>query len=514
MEKILILDYGSQYTQLIARAVRELRVYCEIRPGDIPAAEIRAFGADGVVLSGGPMSAAKKNAPRINDAVFALGKPVLGVCYGMQAMARKFGGDISAASGGREYGRATVKAAAKSDLLRGAFNKKGELQTWMSHGDKISKPPPGFAVAAKSETSPVAAIADDSRRLYGLLFHPEVAHTKDGGRILANFARKICKLRGEWTMPNFIERQCELVREKTNGEGVLLALSGGVDSAVVAALLHRAIGKRLTCVLVDNGLLREGETEEVRAAFAGKFGGRLIVARAEKEFFSALAGASHPEEKRRRIGRVFAEVFEKRAKKIKGAKWLAQGTIYPDVVESARAGAGKAVIKTHHNVGGLPARLHLKLLEPLRELFKDEVRELGAQLGLPQSLLQRHPFPGPGLAVRVLGEVTRARAAIARRADAIFMEELRAAGLYEKTAQAFAVLLPVNTVGVMGDARTFENAAALRAVTTGDFMTADWARLPSEFLAKVSARIINEVPGINRVVYDISSKPPATVEWE
>ena len=512
-EKILILDYGSQYTQLIARAVRGQKVYCEIHPPDMPAAAIDSFGASGIILSGGPQSAAAKNAPPINKAVFATGKPVLGVCYGMQAMVRHFGGTISAAPGGREYGAAAVRQIAKCDLFTNVFD-GDTLQVWMSHGDKISAPPPSFAIIASGDGAPMAAIADDKRRYYGLLFHPEVAHTKDGDRIIHNFLRRICKLRGEWTMPNFIKRQCENARKQTNGEGVLLALSGGVDSAVAAALLRRAVGDKLTCVMVDNGLLREGEVEQVRAAFGDSFGGVLVVADAADAFFAALAGVSEPEEKRRRIGRVFVEVFEREAKKIGAAKWLAQGTIYPDVVESAGGGSGKAVIKTHHNVGGLPERLNLNILEPLRELFKDEVRELGAVLGLPKELLARHPFPGPGLAVRVLGEVSPARAALARRADAVFMRELRAAGLYDKTAQAFVVLLPVNSVGIMGDGRTFENVAALRAVTTSDFMTADWARLPHTFLAKVSTCITNEVPGINRVVYDISSKPPATIEWE
>ena len=509
-EKILILDYGSQYTQLIARAVREQKAYCEIHPPQMPAAAVHNFGASGVILSGGPQSAAAEDAPPLNDAVFDLGKPVLGVCYGMQSMVRRFGGELSAANDAREYGAAIVRPLQECELLRGVFENNGELQTWMSHGDKVTAPPPGFVVAATSESAPVAAIADDKRQLYGLLFHPEVAHTDDGGKIIANFVRRVCGLHGEWTMPNFVERQCAAVREQTKGEGVLLALSGGVDSAVVAALLRRAVGEQLTCVLVDNGLLREGEVEEVRAAFDDD----LIVADSSARFFNALAGTDDPEEKRRRIGHVFVEVFEEEAKKTGNAKWLAQGTIYPDVVESAQTGAGKEVIKTHHNVGGLPERLNLKLLEPLRELFKDEVRALGAELGLPKPLLQRHPFPGPGLAVRVLGEVTPERVKIARRADAIFMRELRAADLYKETAQAFAVLLPVNTVGVMGDGRTYENAVALRAVTTTDFMTADWARLPQDFLARASSRIINEVPGVNRVVYDISSKPPATVEWE
>ncbi|MGI9337702.1 MAG: glutamine-hydrolyzing GMP synthase, partial [Gammaproteobacteria bacterium] len=485
-EKILILDYGSQYTQLIARTVRGQKVYCEIHPPQMPAAAVKAFGASGIILSGGPQSAAAKDAPPINDAVFALGKPVLGVCYGMQAMVRHFGGRISAESGGREYGAAMVRQSAKCDLFDGVFD--GDLQVWMSHGDKVVAPPPGFVVVAGgagAQTNAVAAIADEKRRLYGLLFHPEVAHTDDGGKIIGNFIRHICGLRGEWTMPNFIGMQCENIRRITKGEGVLLALSGGVDSAVAAAILRRAIGEKLSCVMVDNGLLREGEVEQVRTAFA-EVGEGLTVADAADEFFAALKGVSDPEEKRRRIGRVFVEVFEREAKKIGAAKWLAQGTIYPDVVESSGGGSGKAVIKTHHNVGGLPERLNLKILEPLRELFKDEVRELGAALALPQSFLSRHPFPGPGLAVRVLGEVSRQRVALARRADAVFMRELRAAGLYDKTAQAFVVLLPVSSVGVMGDGRTYENVAALRAVTTSDFMTADWSRLPHDFLAKAS----------------------------
>ena len=509
-EKILILDYGSQYTQLIARAVRGQKAYCEIHPPQLSAAAIRAFGASGIILSGGPQSAAADDAPPINDAVFAIGKPVLGVCYGMQAMVRYFGGIISAESGGREYGAASVHQMAKCDLFDGVFD-GGDLRVWMSHGDKVVAPPPGFDVVAGGAGAQAAAIADKKRRFYGLLFHPEVAHTKDGGGIIGNFVRRICQMRGEWTMPNFIKRQCGHIQEITKGEGVLLALSGGVDSAVAAAILRRAIGDKLHCVMVDNGLLREGEVEQVREVFADI---GLQVVDAADAFFGALKGVTDPEEKRRRIGRVFVEVFEREAKKSGAAKWLAQGTIYPDVVESAGGGSGKAVIKTHHNVGGLPGRLDLKILEPLRELFKDEVRELGGVLDLPISLLERHPFPGPGLAVRVLGEVSKARVALARRADAVFMRELRAAGLYDKTAQAFVVLLPVSSVGVMGDGRTYENVAALRAVTTSDFMTADWSRLPHDFLAHASTRIINEVPGINRVVYDISSKPPSTIEWE
>ncbi|MGI9298204.1 MAG: glutamine-hydrolyzing GMP synthase [Gammaproteobacteria bacterium] len=511
MRTILILDYGSQFTQLIARAVRELGVYCEIHPHQKTVAAIDATAPAGIILSGGPRSAAAEDAPQIAAAVWECGAPVLGVCYGMQAMAAALGGEVETAEH-HEYGAAEIVVQTPGKLFAGLPK---QLRVWMSHGDRIKKMPDGFAAAAVSDSSPVAAMADEKRALFGVQFHPEVAHTSRGREILSRFVRDICGCGGEWTTPNFISRAVAEIRRRAGEDGVLLALSGGVDSAVAAALLHRAIGRRLHCVLVDHGLMREGETENIRAALCGRFGAKLTIIDAADKFFAALRGVFDPEEKRRRIGELFVAEFEEYARTLDGVKFLAQGTIYPDVVESAGVdGGGKAVIKSHHNVGGLPARLNLQLLEPLRELFKDEVRALGAELGLPRELICRHPFPGPGLAVRVPGEVTPERVAVARRADAIFCAELAAAGLDAHTAQAFVVLLPVRTVGVMGDSRTYENAAAIRAVTTDDFMTADWARLPHEFLARVSSRIINSVPGINRVLYDISSKPPATVEWE
>ena len=528
-EKILVLDYGSQYTQLIARALRELGAYCEIRPHDLPDADIAAFAPRGIVLSGGPESALGPDAPQLSDAVVDAGVPTLGVCYGMQALAAKLGGELQA-SARREYGPAVIRRERESVLLDAAFGDGDALPVWMSHGDAIVKAPPGFvslATGGNGEkvdggggggqiSGKIVAMADESRKLFGLQFHPEVSHTRNGREILARFVRDICGMRCEWTAPNFIDAAVGDIREKVGNDKVLLALSGGVDSAVAAALLHRAIGGALTCVLVDNGLMRMGEVSQVREVFAERFGMELVVVDAADKFFASLKGVTDPEEKRRRIGRAFIEVFECEATTSgAGAKWLAQGTIYPDVVESAKAASGKAAaIKTHHNVGGLPERLRLRLIEPLRELFKDEVRRAGSALGLPEGLLNRHPFPGPGLAVRVLGEATPERVEIARRADAIFMEELRASGTHSSAAQAFAVLLPVKSVGVMGDFRTYENVVALRAVTTDDFMTADWTRLPDDVLSRSSSRIVNEVSGVNRVVYDITSKPPGTVEWE
>ena len=512
---ILILDFGSQYTQLIARRVRELGVYCEALPPARAAEKIAAAVPGGIILSGGPDSVAAADAPLVPDAVFACGAPVLAICYGMQATAARFGGVVRPSSR-RSYGRAVIHRETDScDLLDAAFADANELPVWMSHGDHVDEPPPGFAVVARAKNGVVAAIADSRRKIFGLQFHPEVSHTRNGGEILRRFLRSICGLAATWTTPNFIARAVAEIRARVGDEKVLLALSGGVDSAVAASLLRRAIGDNLTCVLIDNGLMRAGEVAQARAVFAESFGDRLVVEDCAARFFEALQGVVDPEEKRRVIGREFARAFERRAARLEGMKWLAQGTIYPDVIESAKSESGAAtVIKTHHNVGGLPEKLSLKIIEPLRDLFKDEVRRLGVALGLPPALIERHPFPGPGLAVRVLGEVSPPRAEIARAADAIFTEELRAAGQSRATAQAFAVLLPVKTVGVMGDFRTYENVVALRAVTTDDFMTADWTRLPYDLLARASSRIINEVAGVNRVVYDISSKPPATVEWE
>jgi GMP synthase (glutamine-hydrolysing) len=518
-EKVLILDFGAQYSQLIARRVREAHVYCELHPFDVDDAFVRAFGASGVILSGGPASVYEAATPKAPQAVFDLGVPVLGICYGMQTMAAQLGGGVES-SGVREFGYAEVRARGHSELFKGIQDrvnaeKHGLLDVWMSHGDKVTAVPPGFKVIASNDSTPIAGMADESRRFYGVQFHPEVTHTRQGGAILERFVRGICGCSGDWTMPNFAAEAVELVRRQVGDDEVLLGLSGGVDSAVVAALLHRAIGDRLTCVFVDTGLLRLGESEQVMDTFAKHLGVKVDRADAGERFMRALAGVEDPEAKRKIIGREFVEVFQAEAKKFARVKWLAQGTIYPDVIESAGAKTKKAhTIKSHHNVGGLPETLHLKLLEPLRELFKDEVRELGLALGLPRDMVFRHPFPGPGLGVRILGEVKQEYADLLRRADAIFIDELRAADWYDKVAQAFAVFLPVRSVGVMGDGRTYEHVVALRAVQTTDFMTAHWAPLPHELLAKVSSRIINEVRGINRIVYDVSSKPPATIEWE
>ena len=526
MDKILILDFGSQVTQLIARRVREAGVYCELHPCDMDAAAIRAFAPKGVILSGSHASATpgehESHAPQ---AVFELGVPVLGICYGMQTMAAQLGGKVEPGKV-REFGYAEVRARGHSKLLEGiqdraGANGEGYLEVWMSHGDKVTEVPPGFKVIASNDACPIAGMADESRRFYALQFHPEVTHTKQGRAIYTRFVHEICGCNGEWNMPSFIPRAVEKIREQVGQEEVILGLSGGVDSAVAAALLHKAIGQQLTCIFVDTGLLRLHEGDQVMDTFAKHLGVKVDRVNAADEFYRELAGVSDPEQKRKIIGRLFVEVFQREAKKMPNAKWLAQGTIYPDVIESAGAKTGKAVtIKSHHNVGGLPETLHLKLLEPLRELFKDEVRLLGVELGLPREMVYRHPFPGPGLGVRILGEVKREYADLLRRADHIFIEELRgttnAEGVtwYDLTAQAFAVFLPVRSVGVMGDGRTYDFVVALRAVQTTDFMTAGWAELPYSLLAKVSSRIINEVRGINRVTYDISSKPPATIEWE
>jgi len=518
-DRILILDFGAQYTQLIARRVREAKVYCEIHPCDVSDAFVREFAPKGVILSGSHMSAYEESTGRAPKAAFELGVPVLGICYGMQTMAQQLGGKVAAGKV-REFGYAEVRARGHTKLLEGIEDSRnseghGLLKVWMSHGDKVVEMPPGFKLMASTEACPIAGMADEDRRLYGVQFHPEVTHTRQGKKLLQRFVHEICGCRGDWNMPNYVAEAVAGIREQVGSEEVVLGLSGGVDSSVAAALIHKAIGEQLTCVFVDHGLLRLNEAAQVMDTFAQHMRVKVIQVDATADFYRALAGVSDPEEKRKIIGKHFVDVFQREAGKIPNAKWLAQGTIYPDVIESAGAKTKKATtIKSHHNVGGLPETLHLKLLEPLRELFKDEVRELGLALGLPREMVFRHPFPGPGLGVRILGEVKKEYADLLRRADDIFIQELRAAGWYDKTAQAFAVFLPVKSVGVMGDGRTYEYVVALRAVQTTDFMTADWAPLPHELLAKVSSRIINEVRGINRVAYDISSKPPATIEWE
>ena len=522
-QKILILDFGAQYTQLIARRVREAKVYCEIHPCDVADDFVRDFAADGklrgIILSGSHLSAYEDATLRAPDAVFQSGIPVLGICYGMQTMAQQLGGEVMAGKV-REFGYAEVRARGHTRLLDGIEDwhspeGHGMLKVWMSHGDKVVEMPPGFQLIASTDSCPIAAMADESRRYYAVQFHPEVTHTAQGARILQRFVRDICGCRGDWNMPNYVSEAIQKIKAQVGREEVILGFSGGVDSSVAAALIHQAIGKQLTCVFVDHGLLRLNEAAQVMETFARHMQVKVVQVDASAKMFSALHGVADPERKRKIIGKLFVDVFQKESQKIKGARWLAQGTIYPDVIESAGAKTKKAVtIKSHHNVGGLPETLHLKLLEPLRELFKDEVRELGLALGLPRDMVFRHPFPGPGLGVRVLGEVKKEYADLLRRADAIFIDELRAAGWYDRTAQAFAVFLPVKSVGVMGDGRTYEYVVALRAVETSDFMTAGWAPLPHELLARVSSRIINEVRGINRVTYDIYSKPPATIEWE
>jgi GMP synthase (glutamine-hydrolysing) len=518
-DRILILDFGAQYTQLIARRVREAKVYCEIHPCDVPDAFVREYAPKGVILSGSHMSAYEESTARAPKAVFELGVPVLGICYGMQTMAQQLGGKVEAGKV-REFGFAEVRARGHTKLLDGIEDSRnaqghGLLKVWMSHGDKVAAMPPGFKLMASTDACPIAGMADEARRFYGVQFHPEVTHTLQGRKLLQRFVHDICGCAGDWNMPDYVAEAVARIRAQVGDEEVILGLSGGVDSSVAAALIHKAIGERLTCVFVDTGLLRLDEAAQVMDTFAQHMRVKVIHVDAAADFYAALKGVADPEDKRKIIGRHFVEVFQREAAKIRNAKWLAQGTIYPDVIESAGAKTKKATtIKSHHNVGGLPESLHLKLLEPLRELFKDEVRELGLALGLPREMVFRHPFPGPGLGVRILGEVKKEYADLLRRADDIFIQELRAAGWYDKTAQAFAVFLPVRSVGVMGDGRTYEYVVALRAVQTTDFMTADWAPLPHELLAKVSSRIINEVRGINRVAYDISSKPPATIEWE
>ncbi len=520
-DKILILDFGAQYTQLIARRIRELGVYCEIWAWDHDPAGIAAYGAKGIILSGGPESTILVDAPRAPQAVFDSGVPILGICYGMQTLAAQLGGTTEAA-GAREFGHAQVEIVAHDRLLAGLTDHAPAcaLDVWMSHGDHVATVPPGFIVTARTERIPVAAMANDAKRWYGVQFHPEVTHTKQGNALLERFVTDICGCAALWTAANIIDDQIARVRAQVGDDHVLLGLSGGVDSSVVAALLHRALGERLTCVFVDTGLLRWKEGDQVMAMFAaeadnGGMGVKVIRVNAADRFFTALAGVADPEAKRKIIGGLFVEIFDEESQKLQGVKWLAQGTIYPDVIESAGSKTGKAhVIKSHHNVGGLPEKMKLKLVEPLRELFKDEVRRIGVELGLPREMVYRHPFPGPGLGVRILGEVKREYAEILARADAIFIEELRKADLYDRTSQAFAVFLPVKSVGVVGDARAYEWVVALRAVETIDFMTAHWAQLPYAFLGTVSNRIINEISNISRVVYDISGKPPATIEWE
>ncbi len=521
-DKILILDFGAQYTQLIARRVRELGVYCEIWAWDHDPADIVRFAPKGIILSGGPESTTEAGSPRAPQQVFDLGVPLLGICYGMQTMAMQLGGLVEGGHD-REFGYAAVDIAAACSLLDEQKDHPGtppRIDVWMSHGDRVTRLPEGFKITARTHSVPIVAMADEARRYYGVQWHPEVTHTKQGTEQLRRFVAEICGCATLWTAANIIEDQIARVRAQVGDDEVLLGLSGGVDSSVVAALLHRAIGEKLTCVFVDTGLLRWNEGDQVMAMFAnnaekGGMGIKVIRVNAAERFYGELAGVQDPETKRKIIGRLFVEVFEEESKKLSNVKWLAQGTIYPDVIESAGSKTGKAhVIKSHHNVGGLPERMHLKLVEPLRELFKDEVRRIGVELGLPREMVYRHPFPGPGLGVRILGEVKREYAEILARADAIFIEELRKAGWYDKTSQAFAVFLPVKSVGVVGDARAYEWVIALRAVETIDFMTAHWAHLPYELLDVVARRIVNELRGVSRVVYDISGKPPATIEWE
>ena len=510
-ELVLIFDFGAQYCQLIARRVRDLNVFCQIVRHELPATRVAELKPKGIILSGGPASVYEPGAPKMDPKILDLGIPVLGLCYGLQLGCQILGGTV-AGSNRREFGRAPIRIVEPDAVLAGVPR---ETIVWMSHGDQVKAGTGDFDVLAATDTCPVAAVRHRTKPFFGLQFHPEVSHTPEGGRILRNFLHDVCGCQGLWKMQTFIDRTVAQVRERVGKRRVICGLSGGVDSSVVAALLLRAIGPQVACIFVDNGLLREGEADSVQHTFRDWFNADLHIADASARFLTALKGVTDPQEKRKRIGHVFIDVFKEEAKSIPDAKFLAQGTLYPDVIESGGSADGPAAtIKTHHNVGGLPAELGFELIEPLRELFKDEVRRLGKELGLPETVVWRHPFPGPGLSVRCLGEVTKERLDVLRRADVIFLEELQAADWYRKTGQAFAVLLPIQSVGVMGDYRTYENVIALRAVQTDDFMTADWSRLPEDLLARVSSRIINEVRGVNRVVYDISSKPPATIEWE
>jgi len=509
-ENVLVLDFGSQYTQLIARRIRENNVYSEILPYNAPFDSVKAFSPKGIILSGGPSSIYEKNAPLPDKRIFELGVPVLGICYGMQLMAHVFGGKV-ARSSKREYGKAVLYIDDRKNMFKGVPQNK---VVWMSHGDRILRQPSGFEPVAHTENSPVAAMADKKRNFFAFQFHPEVVHTEYGKEMLRNFIFKVCKCRPGWTMESFIDTATREIKKKVGASNVVCAISGGVDSAVTAVLMHRAVKKQLTCVFVDNGVLRTGEATKVEETLKKHFRMNIICVDESRRFMGKLKGVSDPEKKRKIIGNEFIRVFEAQAKKIKGVKFLAQGTLYPDVIESTSFKGPSAVIKSHHNVGGLLDNMKLQLVEPLRELFKDEVRALGRELGMPDEILSRHPFPGPGLAIRVIGEVTRERCDILRKADVIVIEEIKKAGLYNDIWQAFAVLLPIKTVGVMGDERTYENVVAVRAVNSLDGMTADWAKLPYDVLGIISNRIINEVKGVNRVVFDISSKPPGTIEWE
>jgi GMP synthase (glutamine-hydrolysing) len=511
-DRILILDYGSQYTQLIARRIREQRVYCEIHPPTLDAAAVERWKPAGIVLSGGPASVLSQGAPDLDRELLGLGIPVLGICYGLQLLVHRLGGRVERADD-REYGRATLRSQ-RDDPLLADLPGGDERVVWMSHGDRVLDLPPDFQVLASSENSPFAAVRHTRRPIWGVQFHPEVAHTDGGTAILANFVHRICACESSWTMDAFIDESVEEIRRQVGDRPLLCGLSGGVDSSVAAALVHRAVGDQLTCIFVDHGFMRENERQEVESLFGKVLGVNLVSVDASRRFLAEIKGVSDPERKRRIIGHLFIETFEREAVKLGGAELLVQGTLYPDVIESVSVNGPSATIKTHHNVGGLPERMRLKLVEPLRDLFKDEVREVGRRLGLPEEVVGRHPFPGPGLAIRIMGEVTEERLAALRRADAIMLEEIREAGLYDQIWQALTVFLPVQSVGVMGDCRTYENAVALRCVTSVDAMTADFAHIPPEVLATISSRIINEVKGINRVVYDISSKPPATIEWE